>query len=341
MADRVGALMKNCLLNPKNRISLYADDVVIFTNPELADLNSVKLLLQSFGEASRLFTNFNKSSILPIHCQGVNLNALSATLQCRTQEFPCTYLGLPLSDKRLRKGDLQPALDKLAGKVKGWNKGSFSLDARLLLVKHVLSAMNIYQLLVLDPPVWLIKAIDKLRRGFLWNNDELATGGRCLVRWATICRPLEFGGLGIPDLQRKSAALRVRWLWQCWISTDKPWSDLPIAMDDRTRSLFNAAVEFKLGFDPTRMHAELYVQPQAIGYQHAYINGVCRCSAGIRFTGMASSRTLAVILCVILALLAFVAQDALATRVLAEATDDARYSGGWNPGPGGTYPTYP
>ncbi|KAM0839424.1 hypothetical protein ACQ4PT_060322 [Festuca glaucescens] len=175
MADRVGALTMNTLLNPKNRISLYADDVVIFTNLELAELNSVKLLLQSFGEASGLFTNFSKSSILPIHCQGMDLTALSATLQCRTQDFPCTYLGLPLSDKKLRKGDLQPALDKLAGKVKGWNKGSFSIDARLLLVKHVLSAMNIYQLLVLDPPVWLIKAIDKLRRGFLWNNDELAT----------------------------------------------------------------------------------------------------------------------------------------------------------------------
>jgi tetrahydromethanopterin S-methyltransferase subunit F len=64
------------------------------------------------------------------------------------------------------------------------------------------------------------------------------------------------------------------------------------------------------------MHAELYVHPQDIGYQHAYINGASRCSAGIRFTGMASSRTFAVILCVILALLAFVAQDALAARVL-------------------------
>ena len=125
-------------------------------------------------------------------------------------------MGLPLSDRRLRKGDLQPAVDKLAGKVKGWNKGNFSIDARLLLVKHVLSAMHIYQLLVIDPPAWLIKVIDKLRRGFLWSNDELAAGGRCLVRWAAICRPHEFGGLGITDLDRMAVALRVRWFWQSW-----------------------------------------------------------------------------------------------------------------------------
>jgi hypothetical protein len=30
------------------------------------------------------------------------------------------------SDRRLRKGDLQPALDKLAAKVKGWNRENFS-----------------------------------------------------------------------------------------------------------------------------------------------------------------------------------------------------------------------
>jgi hypothetical protein len=78
--------------------------------------------------------------------------------------------------------------------VKGWNKMYFSLDARLLLVKHVLSAMTIFQLLVIDTPTWLLKVIDKLRRSFVWNNDEIAAGGKCLVRWSAVCRPLPFGG---------------------------------------------------------------------------------------------------------------------------------------------------
>jgi hypothetical protein len=185
--------------------------------------------------------------MIPIQCHGIDLAPLSAAMQCPVQQFPCTYLGLPLSDKRLRKEDLQPVLDKLAAKVKGWNKGQFSLDARLLLVKHVLSAMHIYQLLVLDPPVWLTKAIDKLRRGFLWNQDEIAAGGKCLVQWSTACRPLHFGGLGITDLQRKGVALRVRWLWQWWNSTDKPWIDLPLVSDRRARALFNSAVTFSIG----------------------------------------------------------------------------------------------
>jgi hypothetical protein len=43
--------------------------------------------------------------------------------------------------------------------------------------------LHIYQLLVIDPPIWHIKAIDKIRRGFLWNNDEMAPGGKCVVSW--------------------------------------------------------------------------------------------------------------------------------------------------------------
>ena len=162
--------------------------------------------------------------------------------------FPCTYLGLPLSDQRLRKDDdLQPTLDKLSSKVKSWNRGNFSLDARLLLVKHVLSAMHIYHLLVIVPPIWLLKAIGKLRRGFLWANDEIANGGKCLVRWQAICRTLDYGGLSITDLQRKATALRTRWLWQTWTYPDKAWLGLPLGPDDRAKALFHTAANFKLG----------------------------------------------------------------------------------------------
>jgi hypothetical protein len=229
--------------------------------------------LECFGEASGLVTNFQKSSIIPIFCQEIDTSALAAAMQCPIQSFPCNCLGLPQSDKRLRKNDLQPVLDKLAGKVKGWNKGCFSLDARLLLVKHVLSAMHIYQFLVLDPPVWFIKAIDKIRRGFLWNKEEIAQEGKCLVQWNMVCRPLEFGGLGITDLQRKGVALRVRWLWQQWMNTDKPWTDLPSAADERCRALFNAAVRFNIQLQVLQIVTE-YICHRILGA--SYMTGTIR-----------------------------------------------------------------
>jgi hypothetical protein len=52
-----------------------------------------------------------------------------------------TFLGMPLS------------LDKLRGKVKRWIQEHFSIDARLVLVKHILTAMPNFQMLAPAPPV--------------------------------------------------------------------------------------------------------------------------------------------------------------------------------------------
>jgi len=62
-------------------------------------------------------------------------------------------------------------------------------------------------------PKQLTEDIDKIRRRFLWAGDRELTGGKCKVAWTTVARPVEYGGLGIIDLDRSSRALRLRWLW--------------------------------------------------------------------------------------------------------------------------------
>jgi hypothetical protein len=47
--------------NVRNRISIYADDVVLFVKPIVEELNCVKMILDCFGSASGLVCNMNKS----------------------------------------------------------------------------------------------------------------------------------------------------------------------------------------------------------------------------------------------------------------------------------------
>jgi hypothetical protein len=86
-----------------HRVSLYADDVVLFLWPTAANVSLVMQILQLFGEASGLKTNIQKSTIVPIHCLATDLETVQNYLPCQVEKFPIKYLGLPLSLKKLTR----------------------------------------------------------------------------------------------------------------------------------------------------------------------------------------------------------------------------------------------
>lgn len=76
-------------------------------------------------------------------------------------------------------------------------------------VQHVLTEMVIYLSMAVDLPAWALKAIDKIRRGFLWRGRRDVKGGHCHVAWGIVCRPRELGGLGISSIKELAWSLRM------------------------------------------------------------------------------------------------------------------------------------
>jgi hypothetical protein len=70
----------------------------------------------------------------------------------------------------------------------------------------------VYQLMALDLPLWILKEVDRLRRGFLWVGKNKARGSNCIVAWDKVYQPKSLGGLGFHNLQYLNAALRARWV---------------------------------------------------------------------------------------------------------------------------------
>lgn len=143
-------------------------------------------------------------------------------------EFPATYLGLPISNKKFRKADLLPWVEKLGDRLPGWKASLMNLVGRVTWVHFVHTAIPIYMMCDVNMPKWFIKAVDKLRRGFAWKGRKEANGGSCLVAWENVQWPLELGGMGILNLEYMGWALHMKWLWQMKSGSNYPWKGLEI-----------------------------------------------------------------------------------------------------------------
>jgi hypothetical protein len=143
--------------------------------------------------------------------------------------------------------DFQPLLDKATGTLSVWAGRNLTQAGRVSLTKSVLSSQPDYFLTVVRPNKELLEELDKLRRRFLWAGDKQLTGGKCKVNWVRCCLPKESGGLGIPNLDKFARALRLRWLWHQWVSTDKPWVGTETPCDDEDKLLFTVCTTITLG----------------------------------------------------------------------------------------------
>ena len=247
MAAREGVMTDLGGRSVKLRASLYADDAAIFLNPVRDEVQAVSTLLHMFGQASGLNINLSKCAAYPIHCHDVNLEDVLQGFPCPVKNFPCTYLGLPLHTRQLRRVDIQPIINKVANKLPAW-KGSFlNKSARLKLVNTVLSSIPVYFLTIFEPKKWAIKKLDKIRRAFLWKGTAEANGAQCLVAWDKIKRPKLAGGLGVLDLEKFSRALRLRWLWFKWTNPDRPWVGYDIPCNETDKQLFRCSTVVTLG----------------------------------------------------------------------------------------------
>jgi hypothetical protein len=191
------------------RVSLYADDVEIFVNPTKEELQSISAILDCFGKASGLVTNMTKTEVFPIRCADIDLDAVLLAFPAKLAAFPRKYLGRPLHVRRLRKVDLQPLIDKIAGKLPGWIGKNLARPRRMTLVKTVLLATVVYHATATPLHKWARDKITRIARNFVWVGDEgeHAANEKALVNWKTVCRPKELGGLGMPDLERMEGPL--------------------------------------------------------------------------------------------------------------------------------------
>ncbi|KAL9667021.1 hypothetical protein QQ045_001366 [Rhodiola kirilowii] len=216
----------DCKFHPKcARIKLshlmFADDVIIFSKANLESLAKIKSALQLFHSWSGLKVSDEKSAIYFGGCSERETDMMARAVGFQIGRLPFLYLGVPLDGCSLKKSAYNMIIDKMLSKITSWSAKCLSYAGRLVLIKHVLSAIGSYWMRVLIFPKAVIMKIISICRNFLWPGRS--EGRRSLVSWKDVCRPKELGGLGVKDLNLHNKAMGMGQIWDLLLDKQSLW----------------------------------------------------------------------------------------------------------------------
>jgi len=145
----------------------YADDTLILVRGELTDVQSLRVILDHFANAIGLQINYAKSTAVPMFMDESTIEGCISALGSRREGFPQTYLGLPLSNTKLRLSAFAPNIAKCDKYLAGWQASLLNQMGRATLINSVLDSQLIYAMAALEIPPGIIEQVDRKRRSFL------------------------------------------------------------------------------------------------------------------------------------------------------------------------------
>ncbi|XP_059294623.1 uncharacterized protein LOC132047621 [Lycium ferocissimum] len=122
---------------------LYADDSLIFCEPEREQIYHLKLILLLFEAVSGLHINFAKSVIYPLN-EIPNIKEVADIMGCKVGVFLAKYLGLPLGSKAKAVTIWNDIVERCEKKLSSWKRKYLSLGSRVVLINSVLDSLPTY-----------------------------------------------------------------------------------------------------------------------------------------------------------------------------------------------------
>ena len=149
----------------------FADDLMIFCYGNLSSVKVIKESLDLFAGAAGLHPNVFKSNIFFGNVKSSVKLSISGILQFNEGKLPMRYLGVPLISTRLFLRDCKNLVVKVKKRIERWENKYLSYAGRLQLISSVLYSMHVYWAASMLIPKSIVKEINSLMIGFLWNCD--------------------------------------------------------------------------------------------------------------------------------------------------------------------------
>uniref|UniRef100_A0A8C5M4V5 Reverse transcriptase domain-containing protein n=1 Tax=Leptobrachium leishanense TaxID=445787 RepID=A0A8C5M4V5_9ANUR len=180
------------------KLSAYADDILLSLTRPLSSLPAVMRRLDEFSRLSGYKVNITKSEAVATHMSQGDLDTIRGAYPIRVSPTSIDYLGiaLPSNPGDLYDKNFPPLLSQLKKDLESWSKYAISWVGRVHCIKmNVLPRLLFFfQALPCALPSEDIRLLQSTIDHFIWQ------GKRHRIARATLYRPKDAGGLGLPCL---------------------------------------------------------------------------------------------------------------------------------------------
>lgn len=181
----------------EHKLSLYADDLLLFVSKAETTIPSILELLAKFGVISGYKLNLHKSELLPLNLTALALQNITIPFKIAMHSF--VYLGVTVTRNfcDLFKNNFGKLQVQVQQDLSKWSLIPLSLVGRVNVVK--MSVLPKYLYLFRSLPVFIPKAffkkLDSIISSFLWN------GKKPRLRKEHLQKSKQEGGLALPNFQ--------------------------------------------------------------------------------------------------------------------------------------------
>ncbi|GJR19680.1 putative ribonuclease H-like domain-containing protein [Tanacetum coccineum] len=120
---------------------------------------------------------------------------------------------------------------------------AISIDLLLLVWKPLCYWPPVFKI-----PKTVIKEINGILKRYIWSNSESARG-KAKVAWKQVCKPKDYGGLRVKDLEKWNKALLAKHLWNIASKKDSLWVKWIHAVRLKDASIWNVQWNEKDGWN--------------------------------------------------------------------------------------------
>lgn len=182
--------------NSELKLSLYADDLLLYVSDPLTSIKSILSLLKKFGSFSGYKINLLKSECFPINSSALLIKQSDLPFKLHASGFRYLGINVTRSPSSLYVANFVPLLNQTKADLQRWNSLPLSLMGRINAVKMTIlpKFLFLFQCIPLFLPKTFFKSFDQIISTFLWGGKPPR------VRFSLLQKCKFSGGLALPNL---------------------------------------------------------------------------------------------------------------------------------------------